>query len=126
VRIFVIGMGDSTLSFWVNNQWRNHFVGGPLVDTVTGVLLAAGLFIALFRINRRVERLIFLWFAGAIALIGLTRFGAEAHLTRLHLAVPAAGLMVGLSVSAVDGLLRGALRLWAPAARAVALGLVIA
>src|SRR5207249_4695961 len=40
--------------------------------------------------------------------------------------MPAAALLVGIGVWAVDAVLRGAFRLWAPAARAMTLVLLIA
>src|SRR5439155_11242112 len=110
-RSFLIGIGVSTMSFWVNYQWLHHFVGGPLVDLVSGVLLMSGLFIALFRINRRVERLALSWFVLGMLVVSLTDFSPQPHTTLLPFLLPAAALLVGMGVWAIDAMLRGAFRL---------------
>jgi hypothetical protein len=128
--VFQIGFVASTLSFWVNNQWRNHLVGGPLVDTVSGVMLVIGFFIALFRLDRRVERLALTWFLLGIVLVCLTDFSEQAYLTRLQVMMPGAALLVGLGVWAVAGTLGRALQTRGSGkvtlARVAALALVVA
>jgi 4-amino-4-deoxy-L-arabinose transferase-like glycosyltransferase len=120
-----IGLIDSAVVFWHNYQWRHHFVGGPLVDALTGVLLVVGLGIALFRINKRVERLAIIWFAGGLVLITLTDFGPYAHLTRLLFIIPAAALLVAVAVRKIDYVLRKSLRIPAQAARWLLPGLIL-
>ncbi len=116
-----ISLVDSTLSFWSNYQWRNHFVGGPLLDELTGILLVIGLSTALFRINKRSERLAFAWFVVGLLLIALSDFASEAHLTRLLLLVPAVSLLAGLAIARLERVLHGSLRLSGVAAHAVIL-----
>lgn len=109
--IALIGLIDSTVVFWVNNQWRGHYVGGPLLDMVSGFLGMLGLAIAILRINRRAERLLLIWFVLCLVLIAYTRQGAEAHATRLMLLMPAAALLAGIGAYALFKVLRAGVHL---------------
>lgn len=106
-----VGLEASVVSFWDNHAWTSHFVGGPLMDPVSGVLLAVGVMTALFRINKRAERLMLIWFAGGVLLASVTSWGIEAHLTRMQVVMPGAALLVGLGLSKFETVLLSGLRL---------------
>ena len=112
---------DSTAAFWLNEQWRNHYIAGPLVDPITGTLLAMGLGIALFRINKRAERLAFVWFTGGLLLIAFTRLIPEAHITRLLYLVPAVALLAALTVTKLVPAIRDGFGLPSKVAQALVL-----
>ncbi len=47
----LISLALSSISFWVaSGHWNNHYLGGPLLDVISGVLVLVGFFTALFRI----------------------------------------------------------------------------
>jgi 4-amino-4-deoxy-L-arabinose transferase-like glycosyltransferase len=106
-----VGFIDSVVVLWHNYQWRHHYVGGALFDPIAGVLVMVGLGTALLSINKRAERLALVWFVGGMVVVSLTNYYREAHLTRLHLVMPAAALLVGLAVSALDRLAGRSLRI---------------
>jgi hypothetical protein len=121
-----VGLADSTLSFWYNDAWRHHYVAGPLVDAITGVLLAVGLSIALFRLRKRAERLMFTWFVGGLLLIGFTNYyNPGAHLTRLQLVMPAVALLAGLAAAKLHWALRFGLRINTPVIQTVVVTLLV-
>jgi hypothetical protein len=97
---------QSLLLFWNGDIFASHYVGGPLLDVVSGLLLLAGLGICLLRLHKRVERLIFLWFAVGLMLLSASNYVPHPQLTRLLYLIPAAALLVGVAVGALDQLLR--------------------
>jgi hypothetical protein len=105
--------------------FHSHYVGGALVDTVTGVLLAAGLAVAGFHLHRRAERLLLIWFGGGLLLLALSNFLPQPQLTRLLYLMPAAALLVGLAVAALARLLHTSLRVPRAAAHGLALALLV-
>ncbi|MGA7730921.1 MAG: hypothetical protein WCD37_06575 [Chloroflexia bacterium] len=113
--------------FWDNQQWRHHFVGGPLADYVTGALLVVGLGVALFRLKAYPERLLAIWFAVGLVLVAVTGYLPQPSLTRLLFVMPAVALLAGLGTQAVAGTLTSRFKLDARVAGVVlVVGLAVA
>src|SRR5205823_480275 len=86
-------------------------VGGTLVDMLTGMLLIAGLVIALFRVHKRAERLALVWFGLGMVAIPISSYTQGVHLTRLLYLIPPVALLAGIAVSKLDRVLRASFRL---------------
>ena len=121
-----VSLMQSLLLFWSDEIYASHYVGGALVDAVSGLLLVAGLGVCLFRLHKRAERLIFLWFAAGLALLSTSNYMPHPQLTRLLYLMPAAALLVGVAVGALDQLLRRNARLPPLLAGGVALAAIVA
>jgi len=97
-RIAMTNLAQSFIIFWDNVGLYHHFVGGPLVDVISGTLLLIGLVIALFRIGKWPERTVLLWFAIGLVLLAISSYDAHPQFTRVLFVLPAAALLAGLGL----------------------------
>jgi hypothetical protein len=105
-RVARLSITQSFLTFWENPQWYKHFVGGPILDMVSGVLAVVGVMVGFLRVHKRAERLILLWFLLAVGVQAATNYTSGPSFTRLFYALPAAALLAGLGTVAVQDILR--------------------
>lgn len=98
---------DSALVFWTNHQWWHHYIGGPLLDPVTGTLAFGGLALAGARLTARANRLGVLWWPLGVGMLALAAYAPGPPFTRLLLVMPAAALLAGLTASALIAALSG-------------------
>src|SRR5207249_4044173 len=61
VGVAAVSLAESAIVFWANPSWRHHYVGGPLVDPVTGVLLLVGIGVGLRRLSKPAQRFMIIW-----------------------------------------------------------------
>lgn len=94
----LIAAAQSFLIFWTNPGWYHHYVGSPLIDPLTGVLLVAGLIIAILNWRKMAARLALAWFIISVILLGITNKTLAPPITRLLFVIPAVALLVGLAV----------------------------
>jgi 4-amino-4-deoxy-L-arabinose transferase-like glycosyltransferase len=100
-------MVRTALSFLSPTQWvGDHYVGGSLVDGITALLLVVGLMTALFRINKRAERLVLIWFALGLVLLAATSYNPKPLLTRMLYLLPPIALLAGIAVAKIERVLR--------------------
>lgn len=102
---------QSTVILWDNNQVADHYVGGSLVDFITGVLLFVGLFAACLRLNKRADRLVLAWFVIGLILVTVTTYQPRPPITRLLYLIPPISLLAGMAAYKLIIVLRKLLRL---------------
>jgi len=96
----------SFTSFWVNDHSYDHYVYGPFVDHISGVLLLAGLLICLFRFRNYSDKMFFLWFVLGILLVQLSNNTDTLKITRLLFVLPVAAMLVGITISNICTVMR--------------------
>jgi 4-amino-4-deoxy-L-arabinose transferase-like glycosyltransferase len=92
-------------AFNVQGDWngRHHLPGAPLLDPVSGILAATGLFLALRSLRRPGSRLLLAWLLVAL-LPGLLSVDAPSALRTVEAAAPLYGLAALGGVALLDGL----------------------
>jgi 4-amino-4-deoxy-L-arabinose transferase-like glycosyltransferase len=115
---------DSFLIWWQNPRWYHHYVGGTLIDSLSGVLLLIGLVLCAWRITRAEERTVLLWFVLGVVLIGGSNYVVQPSITRLLYVLPSIALIIGIAVEHVWLFLRH--RIPVPALRMCLVILLIA
>lgn len=104
--VFRLNVVRSLGVYWSNFQWKHHYVAGPFIDTISGLLLGLGLPLALFRIHRPAERLALIWFVVGLVVLAGSFYLPEPPITRLLYLVPAIALLAGLALASVDSLMK--------------------
>lgn len=93
---FIYSSTRSFVSFFVNPEWHNHYVGTAVLDPLSSVLLAVGLGGAVLGVRRRGERTLLVWFGLGLVLLARTAYLPTPQLTRLLFLMPPAALLAGL------------------------------
>jgi 4-amino-4-deoxy-L-arabinose transferase-like glycosyltransferase len=117
-------VAGSFVALWDNYQAANHYVSGPLVDFITGLLLLLGLAIALTRLRQGAAQLALAWFGFGIVLLPISTYMLGVPLTRLLYVIPAVALLVGIAVGALEQILVAHLRIPARGSQALVLALL--
>ncbi len=102
-----VSLVRSFLVFWVNPQWFNHYVGGPLLDPISVVLFSLGSVIGIAMIWRADLRLGLVWFGTGLFLIGVTNYVVDPLFTRLLVLIPACAILAAIGVLALETSFRG-------------------
>jgi len=102
-----INLVRSFLVFWVNPQWFNHFIGGPLMDPITGVLVLIGLVLGFLRINNGAAQISLVWFGVGLGLIAIAAYSVVPFFTRLLIVTPACAIFAAMAVWGLETSLRG-------------------
>ena len=102
-----VSLVRSFLVFWVNPQWFNHYVGGPLLDPIAVVLFSLGSVIGIAMIWRADLRLGLVWFGTGLFLIGVTNYVVDPLFTRLLVLIPACAILAAIGVLALETSFRG-------------------
>jgi len=102
-----ISLVRSFLVFWVNPQWFHHFIGGPLLDPFTGVLVLIGLTLGFLRISNGAARIGIVWFGLGLGLIAIAAYSDFPFFTRLLILIPACAIFAAMSVWGLEASLRG-------------------
>ncbi len=98
--VFSVSLAQSLVSFWSNEQWYQHYVGGPLLDPISSLLALVGMLLGMSRLEARVPRLSVIWFLLGILMIALSSYAPGPSFTRLLFLAPAIALLGGLTVAA--------------------------
>ncbi len=114
-----ISLVRSFLVFWVNPQWFHHFVGGPLLDPVTGVLCVIGFAIGVVRTYNGAGRIGLVWFTVGLLLIAAANYDIYPFFTRLLILIPACAILAAIGVAGLATVLRGLRLPAAPATGAI-------
>jgi hypothetical protein len=80
------------------NFGTKAYVTGSLLDSVTAVLFALGLALAVGRLRRPVYRLLLVWWLVTLAVSGFANPRAEVAMTRLFFVLPPAAALAGLAL----------------------------
>jgi 4-amino-4-deoxy-L-arabinose transferase-like glycosyltransferase len=83
------------------SSWTSHWVSGPLLDPISGVLLAFGIAVALVGIRLESMRLLLIWAAIALLVTGILSPYDHPTVTRLHYCLPPLALLGGFGAKAV-------------------------
>jgi 4-amino-4-deoxy-L-arabinose transferase-like glycosyltransferase len=102
-----ISLVRSFLVFWVNPQWFDHYIGGPLLDPITCVLVSIGAALGFLRIRNGAARVGLFWFVFGLLLIAVTNYAINPFFTRLLILVPACALFAAMGVLGLGNALRG-------------------
>lgn len=102
-----ISLVRSFLVFWVNPQWFDHFIGGPILDPISGVLVLIGLAIGLVRPDNGAARIGVAWFGTGLLLIAVAAYVITPFFTRLLLLIPACAIFAAMGTWALEAALRG-------------------
>jgi len=97
----------SFLVFWVNPQWFDHYVGGPLLDPIAVVLFSIGAALGIAMIWRTDLCLGLVWFGTGLLLIGVTNYAVDPLFTRLLVLIPACAILAAIGVLAFETSFRG-------------------
>lgn len=117
-----ISLVRSFLVFWVNPQWFDHFIGGPILDPISGVLVLIGLALGLVCSKNGAARIGVAWFGIGLLLIAVAAYDITPFFTRLLLLIPACAIFAAMGAWALDASLRG-LRLRGKVATGAVIGL---
>ncbi|MDX1384011.1 MAG: glycosyltransferase family 39 protein, partial [Thermoanaerobaculia bacterium] len=102
-----VSLVQSFLVFWVNPQWSNHYVAGPLLDPVTAALVTIGLAMGLMRLRAGAVRIGWLWFMLGLLMLALSNYRPGPFFTRLLFLIPACTLLAAMAVRGLETALRG-------------------
>jgi len=98
---FIYSSTRSLVSFFVNPEWHNHYVGTAVLDPLSSALLAVGLAAAVLGVRRRGERTLLVWYGLGLVLLARTAYLPTPQLTRLLFLMPPAALLAGLGARTV-------------------------
>jgi len=95
---FVLGssLRHSVESFWINRCWFHHYIGGPLLDRISGLLVILGLGFSTIHFRRTAFRVGILWFIVGLVAIAATNYRPEPPTTRLLYLLPSLSLLAGV------------------------------